>query len=194
MCSFKMQPRAEAASAAPDPVMPIVNDEDVGFMQLALEEARAAYRADEVPIGAVVVAPFDEEAGHENPNSERRILARAHNQTRSLKDPTAHAEILALRRAARGLDYERLDGCTVYTTVEPCFMCSGALVLARVERVCFGVRDPKFGGACSLGSVLDHPGLNHRVSLTEGVCAEEAGELMVEFFRNKRRAKNGPSV
>ena len=151
-------------------------------MQLALEEARAAARADEVPIGAVVVGP------------ERVVLARAHNLTRSHTDPTAHAEILALRQAARARGYERLEGCTVYTTVEPCFMCAGALVLARVERVCFGVRDPKFGGACSLGAVLDHPGLNHRVPLTEGVCAEEAGRLIVEFFRNKRRKTTSPET
>ena len=170
---------------------PVQADADHGFMQLALEEARAAFRADEVPIGAVVVAPSEVEP------SSYEVLARAHNLTRTLKDPTAHAEVLALRAAAKlrndGRDYERLEGCIVYSTVEPCFMCSGALVLARVERVCFGVRDPKFGGACSLGSVLDHPGLNHRISFTEGVCAEEAGELMVEFFRNKRKA-NRPSV
>ena len=192
-----MQPRAEAASAAartlPNLVMPVPAQADVdrGFMRLALDEARAAFRADEVPIGAVVVAPFDGDP------STPEVLARAHNRTRTLKDPTAHAEVLALRAAAefwnRGRDHERLEGCTVYTTVEPCFMCAGALVLARVARVCFGVRDPKFGGACSLGSVLDHPGLNHHIPLTEGVCAEEAGELMVEFFRNKRKA-NGPSA
>ncbi|MAB81316.1 MAG: tRNA-specific adenosine deaminase [Planctomycetes bacterium] len=174
-----MQPRAEAASAEASP-------EDREFMEFALKEARAAFRADEVPIGAVVVA------GGSAPSrsGEPRILACAHNLTRTHADPTAHAEILALRAAARVRGYERLEGCTVYATVEPCFMCSGALILARVERVCFGVRDPKFGGACSLGSVLDHPGLNHRVPFIEGVGAEEAGQLMREFFRKKRRTKD----
>ena len=108
----------------------------------------------------------------------------AHDSTR--RDPTAHAEMIAVRAAARGTGYQRLDGCTVYTTVEPCFMCAGALVHARVERVVWGVRDPKFGGAVSLGNVLDDPRLNHRAEWTEGVRSEECRSLIVEFFRSKR--------
>jgi len=143
-------------------------------MALALEEARAAFEEDEVPIGAIVVASTGE------------VIARAHNRTRAENDPTAHAEMGAVRRAARQLGYSRLDGCTVYTTVEPCFMCAGALVHARVARVVWSVRDPKFGGAASLGNVLDHPGLNHKVAYHEGVLAEEARSLLQDFFRSKR--------
>jgi len=143
-------------------------------MQLALAEAEIAFREDEVPIGAVVVGPDGE------------ILARAHNRTRADSDPTAHAEVLALRAAARTSGYQRLDGCTLFTTVEPCFMCAGALVHARIARVVFGVRDPKFGGTVSLGRVLDTDGLNHRVAHTEGPGAEAARSLLQSFFRSKR--------
>jgi tRNA(adenine34) deaminase len=142
-------------------------------MALALDEARAAEREDEVPIGAVVVL-----AG--------RLVARAHNSTRTRCDPTAHAEILALSKAARKLGAQRLPGAVVYTTVEPCFMCAGALSHARVARVVWGVRDPKFGGCASLGHVLSDPRLNHRAETTEGVCADEARTLLQEFFRKKR--------
>ena len=105
---------------------------------------------------------------------------------RQLGDPTAHAEVLAIREAVRKSGYLRLEGCTVYTTCEPCFMCAGALVHARVERVFFGVRDPKFGGTVSLGNVLDHPGANHRAELVEGLGARQSRELLQRFFRNKR--------
>jgi len=145
-------------------------------MALALAEAAAARAADEVPIGAVIV-------------KDGAVLARGCNSTRADCDPTAHAELVCVRKAARALGYQRLEGCTVYTTVEPCFMCAGALVHARVARVVWGVRDPKFGGAASLGNVLDDPRLNHRVAWTEGVRADEARELLVAFFREKRRAK-----
>ena len=146
---------------------------DRGFMELALEEARAAEREDEVPIGAVLVL-------------DGRLVTRAHNQTRTRKDPTAHAEILALSRAAQMLGAARLPGAVVYTTVEPCFMCAGALSQARVARVVWAVRDPKFGGCASLGQVLSDPRLNHRAEITEGVCADEARALLQEFFRKKR--------
>jgi len=146
---------------------------DEAWMRLALAEARAARAEDEVPIGAVVV-------------QDGAVLAAAHNRTRAEGDPTAHAELLALRAATRAAGWLRLEGATVYTTVEPCFMCAGALVHARVERVVWGVRDPKFGGAVSLGSVLDHPGANHRVRYAEGVLAEESRELLQGFFRSKR--------
>ena len=142
-------------------------------MALALEEARAAGALEEVPIGAVVVC-----AGE--------VLARAHNRVRADNDPTAHAELLALRAAARLVGAVRLTECVVYSTVEPCFMCAGALVHARVRRAVFAVRDPKFGGCVSLGRVLDHPGANHRVAMEEGVAAEEARRLLQEFFRARR--------
>ncbi len=142
-------------------------------MRVALEEARAAFDADEVPIGCVLVR-----AGE--------VIARAHNRTRTDCDPTAHAEMRAIRDAARRLGYQRLEGCTLYSTVEPCFMCAGALIHARVTRVVWAVRDPKFGAAVSLGNVLDHPDANHRVATAEGVLADEARGLLQEFFRKKR--------
>jgi tRNA(adenine34) deaminase len=142
-------------------------------MALALREARAAERKDEVPIGAIVVL-------------DGLLVARAHNLTRTRCDPTAHAEVLALSKAARKLGAQRLPGAVVYTTVEPCFMCAGALSHARVARVVWAVRDPKFGGCVSLGHVLSDPRLNHRAEITEGVGAEEARALLQEFFRKKR--------
>ena len=144
-------------------------------MRLALAEARAASAADEVPIGAVVVR------GEE-------VLARAHNRVLTDGDPTAHAELLALRAAARVAGFVRLVDCEVYSTVEPCFMCAGALVHARVRRLVFAVRDPKFGGCVSLGRVLDHPAANHRLEFAEGSGADEARALLQEFFRAKRAA------
>ncbi|MSR61758.1 MAG: nucleoside deaminase [Planctomycetes bacterium] len=147
-------------------------------MALALDEARAAGALAEVPIGAVVVRGGV-------------VLARAHNRVRADADPTAHAELLALRAATRALGYERLADCVVYSTLEPCFMCAGALVQARVSRVVFAVRDPKFGGCVSLGRVLDHPRANHRVQLEEGVAAVEARELLQAFFRARRGAPDG---
>lgn len=146
---------------------------DARMMDLALEQARLAEAADEVPIGAVIVR-------------DGRVVARAYNLTRTRQDPRAHAEMLAVGRAAAALGYQRLEGCTVYTTVEPCFMCAGALSHARVERVVWGVRDPKFGGCASLGNVLSDPRLNHRAVLSEGVRAEEARALLQSFFRARR--------
>jgi len=142
-------------------------------MALALREARAAERKDEVPVGAIVVL-------------DGELVARAHNLTRTRCDPTAHAEVLALSKAARKLGAQRLPGAVVYTTVEPCFMCAGALSHARVARVVWAVRDPKFGGCVSLGQVLSDPRLNHQAEITEGVCADEARTLLQEFFRKKR--------
>jgi len=155
----------------PEPIY--VDAAEEAWMRIALDEARAAALADEVPIGAVVVR-----AGE--------LLARDHNRVREQCDVGAHAELLALRSAARKLGVVRLTECVVYTTVEPCFMCAGALVHARVRRVVWGVRDPKFGGCASLGNVLDHPAANHRVAWREGVLAEEARVLLQEFFRARR--------
>ena len=158
-----------------------ISDDDERFMRLALEQARLASDvSDEVPIGAVVVL-------------DGEVLASAHNETRTRKDPTAHAEVLAIRAAARSSQSMRLVGATVYTTVEPCFMCAGALSHARVARVVWGVRDPKFGGCVSLGDVLTKPGLNHQIEYSEGVCADEARELLQSFFRSKRTAKAAES-
>lgn len=142
-------------------------------MALALEEARAAGAREEVPIGAVVVCGD-------------AVLARAGNRVRGDCDPSAHAELLALRAAARVLGLVRLVDCVLYSTVEPCFMCAGALVHARLGRVVFAVRDPKFGGCVSLGRVLDHPQANHRLGFDEGVLAAESRELLQEFFRARR--------
>ena len=146
---------------------------DERFMALALAEARLAGERDEVPIGAVVVR------GDE-------VLSRAHNRVRTDCDPSAHAELLALRAAARAMGVVRLVDCVLYSTVEPCFMCAGALVHARLRRVVFAVRDPKFGGCVSLGRVLDHPQANHRLEFGEGVLAAEARGLLQEFFRALR--------
>ena len=167
--------------ADPDPEnsTPIDRDEleleriDRLWMQEALRAARRALEADEVPIGACVVR-------------DGELLASGHNRTRTRRDPTAHAELLAVQAAARHTGDMRLVGATVYTTVEPCFMCAGALVHARVERVVWGVRDPKFGAGASLGQVLDHPQANHRIVFHEGVLADEARELLQGFFRAKR--------
>jgi tRNA(adenine34) deaminase len=145
---------------------------DQRFMEQALEQARAAERAGEVPIGAVVAA-------------EERILAAAFNQPIRAGDPTAHAEVLALREAAKVLGNYRLPGATVYVTVEPCLMCAGALVNARVARVVYGVAEPKWGALRSLLR-LDALPLNHRFEVAEGLLAEECRQLLVEFFRSKR--------
>jgi tRNA(adenine34) deaminase len=147
--------------------------QDEAWMDQALAEARLAAQADEVPVGAVVVL-------------DGRIVGRGHNRTRRDRDPTQHAEMIALREAARELSAQRLVGATVYTTVEPCFMCAGALSHARVARVVWAVRDPKFGGCASLGNVLGDPRMNHRARVDEGIRADEARELLVSFFQSKR--------
>ena len=148
---------------------------DVGFMELALAAASDAGRIGEVPIGAVVVLRGE-------------ILARAHNAPIVLSDPTAHAEILALREAARRVQNYRLPGATLYVTVEPCLMCVGAIVQARVARVVFGCSDAKAG---ALGSVYDLAAgrqTNHRFHVTRGICAEEARRLLQKFFQLRRGA------
>ncbi|MEX1265183.1 MAG: tRNA adenosine(34) deaminase TadA [Actinomycetota bacterium] len=152
---------------------------DEALMQLALDEARLCTEAGDVPVGAVI-ARGDE------------VLAVAGNGRERLQDPTAHAEVLALREAARGTGSWRLDGCTLLVTLEPCAMCAGAIVLARVERVVFGAADPKAGFAGSLGDLVRDTRLNHRVELTSGVLAEECGELLREFFRTRRGVEGAP--
>jgi tRNA(adenine34) deaminase len=147
--------------------------EDARYVDLALVEARRAADAGEVPIGAVVVL-------------DGMVIARAHNAPITLRDPTAHAEVLALRAAARETGNYRLERTSVYTTVEPCLMCCGALVHARVARLVYGAADPKAGAAASLYRILDDGRLNHRVEVTAGVRAEECAALLTEFFRARR--------
>jgi len=143
------------------------------MVALALEEARACLAWGDVPIGAVVARGS-------------QVLGRAGNQRERLGDPTAHAEILALREASGAVGSWHLEGCTLYATLEPCAMCAGAVVLARVDRLVFGTEDPKAGFAGSLGNLIRDPRLNHRADVTSGVLAEECGEVLREFFRSRR--------
>jgi tRNA(adenine34) deaminase len=147
--------------------------DDKPLMTLALDEARAALEHDDVPIGCVI-ARGDE------------VIAHTHNARERDQDPTAHAEVLALRAAAAALDSWRLDGCSVYVTLEPCVMCAGAMVLARVERLVYSAPDPKAGAVRSLYNIADDARLNHRIEVTAGVLEEEAVELLRAYFSAKR--------
>jgi tRNA(adenine34) deaminase len=146
---------------------------DNDFMKIALEEAQAAYREGEIPVGAVLV-------------HEGHVLARAHNSPITRNDPSAHAELLALRLAGETIGNYRLVGAQLYVTLEPCIMCAGAIIQARLSRVIFGVRDPKNGAVVSLYKILIDERLNHQVEITEGILQEECGELLSRFFRQKR--------
>ena len=143
-------------------------------MRFALEEARAAAAAKEVPVGAVLVI-------------EGRVIARAGNRTIADQDPTAHAEIVALRAAARAIGNYRLLGAALYVTIEPCAMCAGAVVQARIARLVYGADDPKGGAVRSCLQVLDHPALNHRIEISSGVLAAESAAVMQSFFAQRRR-------
>jgi tRNA(adenine34) deaminase len=151
---------------------------DLDFMYLALAEARAAEAAGEVPIGAVIVSPTGE------------VIGRGNNHVLRTSDPTAHAEIVALREAGRALGNYRLltqeGGCTLYVTLEPCAMCAGAILHARIACLVFAARDPKAGACGSVLSVMNHPALNHRVEVVEGVLDEECSTLLTTFFRSRR--------
>jgi tRNA(adenine34) deaminase len=147
------------------------NDEK--YMRLALAEARAALEHGDVPIGAVIVR-------------EGVVIARAHNQRELLQDPTAHAEVIALTQASSALGTWRLTGCALYVTLEPCVMCAGALVLARIDRLVYGAEDPKAGACGSLYRITEDERLNHRIVPTAGTLAAECGELLREFFRARR--------
>ena len=147
--------------------------DDIRYMQLALAEAHLAAGEGEVPVGAVIVR-------------DGAVVARAGNRTIRDQDPTAHAESLALREASRIARSWRLDGHTLYVTLEPCAMCAGALVLARVDRVVFGAWDPKAGMAGSVADILRHPRLNHRPEVLGGVLAEETGAALRDFFARRR--------
>jgi len=142
-------------------------------MAAALAEARIGAASDEVPVGAAVVR-------------DGVVVARTHNETVARNDPTAHAELLALQQAMKTLATDRLDHCALYVTLEPCAQCAGAIVLAKVGRLVFGAHDPKAGMAGSVGDLLHHPRLNHRVEVVGGIEAEASGRLLQEFFREKR--------
>jgi len=142
-------------------------------MKIALTEAEDAYRRGEVPVGAVLVR-------------EGNILAQAHNSPIANNDPSAHAEMLVLRQAAEKIGNYRLAGTELYVTLEPCIMCAGAIVHARLSRVIFGARDPKCGAVVSLYNILDDKRLNHQVRITEGILSQECGEIMSRFFQEKR--------
>ena len=143
------------------------------WMEAALEDARAALEEGEVPVGAVAVR-------------DCAIVGRGHNRTVQLQDPTAHAEMFALREAAAALGSWRLTGVTLYVTLEPCAMCSGACVLARIDRLVYGAADPKAGMSGSLASIPTDPRLNHRVEVVGGILGPECGALLTDFFRARR--------
>ena len=146
---------------------------DSEFMSLALLQAKRAYGLGEVPVGAVIVRGD-------------RVISKGHNLTGSENDPTAHAEVIAIRRAAQKLKDWRLVDCTLYTTLEPCSMCAGALVLSRIERLVFGATDPKSGMVGSLGNLVCDERLNHRMEVTSGILEQESAELLKGYFKERR--------
>jgi len=165
-------------SKGTQPVMPTPEQsppeaDDARWMREALRLAEAARDADEVPVGCIIV-------------HDGRAIARAHNQRETLRDPTAHAEMIAITQAAEALDSWRLEGCTLYVTLEPCAMCAGAMVQARLERLVYGAADPKAGAVASVFRLLAEPRLNHCVGTTGGVLAELCGAILTAFFQAKR--------
>lgn len=148
-------------------------DSDTGFMQEALDEARSAATAGEVPVGAVLV-------------HGTRVIARSGNRTIRDCDPTAHAEIIVLREAARVVDNYRLAGATLYVTIEPCSMCAGAMIQARIPRLVYGANDPKAGAVRTHFQILSNSNLNHQVEITAGVLADECAEVIQTFFAKRR--------
>ena len=147
---------------------------DEHFMRLALREAERALAENEVPVGAVITCGD-------------RIIAAAHNQREQLKDPTAHAEMIAITQAANALEDWRLEECTLYVTLEPCIMCSGAILQARVPRIVYGATDPKAGAVQTLYSLLSDNRLNHRCEILGGVLAQPCGEILTQFFQAQRK-------
>lgn len=148
-------------------------DEDLNFMRMALMEAQTAFEKGEVPVGAVLV-------------KEGKVIHRAHNLRECMKDPSAHAEILALRAGTKDSDSWRLSGTTLYVTKEPCIMCAGAIVNARIARLVYGCRDPKAGGVDSLYGILGDARLNHQVEVTSGLLEDECASLLKRFFQDRR--------
>jgi tRNA(adenine34) deaminase len=153
------------------------DSQDVAMMRRALELAREASVIGEVPVGALVV-------------HQGRIISQAYNLRETLRDPTAHAECLALALAGRSLGRWRLDGCILYVTLEPCAMCAGAIGLSRLDRLVYGAADPKAGACRSLYRLVDDPRLNHRVRQSSGVLAEECSALLSDFFESRRAARS----
>lgn len=143
------------------------------WMRLALEQAKKAYDQDEVPIGAVIVR-------------HGKILAIAHNEKEKHQDPTAHAEILAIKRAAENIGHWRLEDAILYVTLEPCPMCAGAIIQSRLKHLVYGANDPKGGAVESVASILSEKRWNHRVEVTSGILEEECSQLLKDFFRGKR--------
>ena len=147
--------------------------EDQLYMKIAIEQAQIAEENGDVPIGAVIVF-------------EKQIIGKAYNQREQLQDPTAHAEIIALTQAAAFIESWRLHGCTMYVTLEPCTMCAGALVLARIDRLVYGCDHPKTGAIKSLYNIVNDDRLNHKIDVTSGVSAEDCSSLLQHFFRRRR--------
>ena len=146
-------------------------------MRAAIDQANIALENDDVPVGAVIVC-------------ENKIIARGYNQRQQLNDPTAHAEIIALTAAAEHIGHWRLLNCTIYVTLEPCPMCAGALVLARIDRLVFGCDDPKTGACGSLYNIVQDNRLNHRLEITKGVLADDCSKILQDFFGIKRQRKD----
>ena len=143
-------------------------------MQEALKEAKSALKEDEVPVGAVIIY-------------KNRIIGRAHNQVERLKDPTAHAEMLAITCATNALNTKWLNGASVYVTIEPCSMCAGALVLARIKNLIYGADDPKAGASGSVTDIINNKSLNHRIKVQKGILKKECSYLLTQFFKSKRQ-------
>ncbi|MCS7150841.1 MAG: tRNA adenosine(34) deaminase TadA [Endomicrobia bacterium] len=148
-------------------------ERDKHFMLIALKEAKKAYAKNEVPVGAIVVC-------------KDKVISKAHNLNIKLNDPTAHAEILALRKASNILKNYRLTDCELYTTLEPCPMCAGAMVYARIKRLVYATDDPKSGACKSVVNIVNNKRLNHRIEVVSGVCKKEAEHLLKKFFKNLR--------
>ena len=148
-------------------------DADQVYMRMALAQADAAREAGEVPVGAVIV--------HHD-----RVIAAAHNQREQLKDPTAHAEMIAITQAAEAMRSWRLEGCRLYVTLEPCPMCAGAIIQARIPNLVFGATDPKAGAVVSLYQLLNDARLNHQTQFANGILADECGRILTDFFRHQR--------
>jgi tRNA(adenine34) deaminase len=144
------------------------------YMSEALKEARLAFQEDEVPVGAIIV-------------HQGKIIARAHNQVERLRDPTAHAEMIALTSATNYLGSKWLLGATLYVTIEPCSMCAGALILSRIKNIIYAAADPKTGACGSVMNIVNHKKVNHRIKVKKGILEEESSSLLKEFFKKKRR-------
>jgi tRNA(adenine34) deaminase len=177
-CNFERVQNAEPDIAQGRHAVTDVKDDE--WMALALTEARSAADAGDVPVGAVIVRGGD-------------AIARAGNRTVRDQDPTAHAELLAIRAAAAAQGAWRLEDCTLYVTLEPCAMCAGAIVLARLARVVFGAWDDKAGMGGSVGDLLRHPRLNHRPQVLAGIRAAECSAVLTDFFRSRRQVVDSPS-